>query len=88
MMPFGVWPPTIDCTALSSPRRAARVKRPVCLRIRRHPTAHRIAAQLAAWPALANLRWSRLVADVRQRFLVGETTAAVAVRLFLQQVSR
>lgn len=54
---------------------------------RSHPLACRIAAELARWPALAALRYSRLIADVRERFRVGTTTAAVAVRIFRQRVA-
>ena len=89
MSGLGFWPPVIDTAGRAGEvrvGRSARAARPIYVRTRRHPTANRIAAELAAWPALANLRWSRIVADVRQRFGIGETTAAIAVRLFLQQV--
>lgn len=85
---MGLWPPVIDRGGRCGAERAQRTRRPIYLGTRRHPTAVRIAAELAAWPALASLRWSRLVADVRERFGIGATTAAVAVRLFRQQVSR
>lgn len=49
---------------------------------RHHPTAKRIASDLSRFPALAALRPRRLVADICDRYQVGETTAKVALREF------
>lgn len=51
---------------------------------RSHATACRIAVELARWPDLARLSYSRIVEDVCERFRVGKTTAAIAVRVFRQ----
>lgn len=54
---------------------------------RHFPTAHAIAEELARWPALAALRYTRLRDDVCSRYDVSRTTAAVAIRLFREAVS-
>lgn len=61
-----------------------RVYRPVGDWQRHYPTARSIAAELARWPGLASLRYRRLLADIRERFGVSTTTAAVAIRLWRQ----
>ena len=48
---------------------------------RRHPTAHRIASELLAnRPMLTLPRWM-VMADIRQRFRVGDCTARIAFAL-------
>ena len=49
--------------------------------VRRHPTAHAIAAALTADPALLNLHTRRLIPDIRQQFHVGRCTARIAIAI-------
>lgn len=55
---------------------------------RHHPTARRIARQMAGFPELAALRYRTLIRDVREKFGVGVNTASVAVRLFREGVQQ
>jgi hypothetical protein len=49
---------------------------------RHHPTARRIAREMAQFPALAALRTRRLMSDIQQRYRVGSNTASIAIRFF------
>lgn len=46
---------------------------------RHHPTAHRIADDMANFPDLCRLRTRALITSVRERYPVGTTTAERAV---------